>query len=380
MLDEYVSKGGQRLRLGYTTGSCAAGAAKAAAQALLGGEFPERVTLMTPKGIGLELEILDKKSGEGFASCAVKKDGGDDPDVTSGILVYARAEKISSGVDIVGGEGIGIVTKAGLDRPVGDYAINTVPRKMINAAVTEIAELYEYKGGFRITVFAPEGVEIAKKTYNPRMGIEGGISIIGTSGIVEPMSTAALIDTIRAEGNMRKAEGIKNLVITPGNYGESFLSAYIHGAAEKCVKCSNFIGEAVDIAMELGFESVLIVGHMGKLVKLGAGIMNTHSAAADGRMEVLVTCGLLAGCDREALIDITKCAVTDGAIDIIKKEGKLEETMNIFCGRVQYYLDARAKGRIKIGALIFSNAYGVLGVTEEGQRLIRVISEEYGNG
>lgn len=380
MLEEYISKGGQRLRLGYTTGSCAAGAAKAAAQAILSGGFPDRVTLMTPKGIGLELDILDKISGEGFASCAVRKDGGDDPDITNGILVYASAEKIPSGVEIVGGEGIGIVTKPGLDRPVGDFAINTVPRKMITEAVTEIAELYEYKGGFRITVYVPEGADIAKKTYNPRMGIEGGISIIGTSGIVEPMSTAALIDTIRAEKNIRKAEGIRNIVITPGNYGESFLSEHIHGAADKCVKCSNFIGEAVDIAIELGFESVLIVGHIGKLVKLGAGIMNTHSAAADGRMEVLVTCGLLAGCSREALVDITRCAVTDGAIDIIKREGKLQETMKILCGRVQYYLDARAKGRIKIGALIFSNAYGVLGVTEEGQRLLRVISEEYGNG
>lgn len=380
MLEEYISKGGQRLRLGYTTGSCAAGAAKAAAEALLGGVFPDRVSLMTPKGIGLELDILDKCLEEGFACCAVRKDGGDDPDITNGILVYARAEKIPSGVEIAGGEGIGIVTKAGLDRPVGDFAINTVPRKMITEAVTDIAELYEYKGGFRITVYVPGGAELAKKTYNPRMGIEGGISIIGTSGIVEPMSTAALIDTIRAEENMRKAEGIKNLVITPGNYGESFLSGNLKVAADKCVKCSNFIGEAVDIAIELGFESVLIVGHMGKLVKLGAGIMNTHSAEADGRMEVLVTCGLLAGCGREALVDITRCAVTDGAIDIIKREGRLEKTMNILCGRVQYYLDARAKGRIKIGALIFSNAYGVLGITDEGKKLMEVISEEYRNG
>lgn len=380
MLEEYISKGCQKLRLGYTTGSCAAGAAKAAAQALVGGGFPEKISLMTPKGIDLELDILDKKSGEGYASCAVRKDGGDDPDITSGILVYAGVERMPSGVEIVGGEGIGIVTKAGLDRPVGDHAINTVPRKMITAAVTEIAELYEYKGGFRITVFVPEGTELAKKTYNPRMGIEGGISIIGTSGIVEPMSTTALIDTIRAEENIRKAEEIKNLVITPGNYGENFISAHIKSAAERAVKCSNFIGDAVDIAMELQFEGALIVGHIGKLVKLGAGIMNTHSAAADGRMEVLVTCALLAGCGREALIQITKCAVTDAAIDIIQKEGKLEETMRILCERVQYYLDARVKGRIKVGALIFSNAHGVLGVTEEGHRLIKVISEEYGNG
>lgn len=380
MLDRYISKGGQKLRLGYTTGSCAAGAAKAAAQKLIGGTFPDRVFLMTPKGIGLELDILDKSSGDDFACCAVEKDGGDDPDITSGIYVYARAEKIPESVEIVGGEGIGIVTKAGLDRPVGDYAINTVPRKMITAAVMEMAELYEYKGGFRIKIFIPAGTELAKKTYNPRMGIEGGISVIGTSGIVEPMSTAALIDTIRAEASMRRAEGIKNLIVTPGNYGESFLSEHIHNAAEKSVKCSNFIGEALNIAIELEFESVLIVGHIGKLVKLGAGIMNTHSAEADGRIEVLVTCGLLAGCSRETLVEITKCAVTDGALELLKNEEKLSETMDILCRRIQYYLDAKVKGRIKAGAVIFSNAYGQLGVTEEGRRFLTQISEEYGNG
>ena len=380
MLDRYISKGGQKLRLGYTTGSCAAGAAKAAAQKLICGIFPDSVFIMTPKGIGLELDILDKTGGEGYACCAVEKDGGDDPDITSGIYVYARAEKIPEGVEIVGGDGIGIVTKAGLDRPVGDHAINTVPRKMITAAVMEIAELFEYRGGFKITVFVPVGAELAKKTYNPRMGIEGGISIIGTSGIVEPMSTAALIDTIRAEASMRKAEGIRNLIITPGNYGESFLSEHIKYAAEKSVKCSNYIGEALNIAIELGFESVLIVGHIGKLVKLGAGIMNTHSAEADGRIDVLVTCGLLAGCSREALVEITKCAVTDGALEILKNDGKLSETMDILCQRVQYYLDAKVKGRIKTGAVIFSNVYGLLGVTDEGHRLMTEISEEYGNG
>lgn len=380
MLEEYISKGGQRLRLGYTTGSCAAGAAKAAAMALVGGMFPERVSLMTPKGIGLELDILDRKSGESFASCAVKKDSGDDPDITNGILVYVRAEKISTGVEIVGGEGIGIVTKAGLDRPVGDFAINTVPRKMIAEAVRESAELFEYNGGFRITVSVPGGEELAKKTYNPRMGITGGISIIGTGGIVEPMSTRALIDTIRAEENMRKAEGIKNLVLTLGNYGDCFLSEALPYASEKSVKCSNFIGEAVDIAIELGFESVLIVGHIGKLVKLGAGIMNTHSGIADGRMETLVTCGLLAGCGRDILLKITDCVTADAAMDIFDSEGMLGSVMKILCERVQYYLDSRVKGRIKTGAMMFSNSYGLLGVTEEGNRIIRAISEEYSDG
>ncbi|MBQ5331892.1 MAG: cobalamin biosynthesis protein CbiD [Oscillospiraceae bacterium] len=380
MLNEYISKGGQRLRLGYTTGSCAAGAAKAAAEAVLCGRFPEKVMLMTPKGIELELDILHRKIERDSACCAVKKDSGDDPDITNGILIYVRAEKISSGVDIVGGEGVGIVTKAGLDRPVGDFAINTVPRKMIKAAVSEIAELYEYKGGFRITVFVPDGVQLAKKTYNPRMGIVGGISIIGTGGIVEPMSSQALIDTIRAEENMRKAEGLKNLVLTLGNYGDDFLSGYLPDISEKSVKCSNFIGEAIDIAIELQFESVLIVGHIGKLVKLGAGIMNTHSSFADGRMEVLVTCGLLGGCTMGALMKITECATADAALDIIKGEERLDDVMKILCRKIQYHLDAHGKGQLRLGAVLFSNSYGLLGITDEGDRLIKGISEEYLNG
>lgn len=380
MLEEYISKGGRRLRLGYTTGSCAAGAAKAAAEALLCGHFPEAVRLMTPKGIELRLDILEKSVSEDSACCAVRKDSGDDPDITDGILIFARAERISSGVEILGGEGVGIVTKAGLDRPVGEPAINSVPRKMISEAVREIAELYEYRGGFRITVFVPGGEELAKKTYNPRMGIVSGISIIGTGGIVEPMSTRALIDTIRAEANMRRAEGIKNLVLTLGNYGNDFLAGYLPDISEKNVKCSNYIGEAIDIAAELGFESVLIVGHIGKLVKLGAGIMNTHSSCADGRMEVLVTCGLMGGCSKETLLKITNCATVDAALDIINGEGRLEAVMKILCSRIQGHLDAFGTGRLRLGAVLFSNQYGLLGITDEGERLIQAISEEYLNG
>ncbi|MCI7768641.1 MAG: cobalt-precorrin-5B (C(1))-methyltransferase CbiD [Oscillospiraceae bacterium] len=380
MLEEYISKDGRRLRLGYTTGSCAAGAAKAAAEALLCGRFPDAVRLMTPKGIELRLDILEKSISDASACCAVRKDSGDDPDITDGILIFARVERIDSGVDIVGGEGVGTVTKAGLDRPVGEPAINSVPRKMIAEAVMEIAELYEYRGGFRITVFVPGGEELAKKTYNPRMGIVGGISIIGTGGIVEPMSTRAIIDTIRAEANMRKAEGIRNLVLTLGNYGDDFLAGFLPGISEKNVKCSNYIGEAVDIAAELGFESALIVGHIGKLVKLGAGIMNTHSSFADGRMEVLVTCGLLGGCSKEALLKITNCATADGALDIINGEGRLEAVMEILCRRIQAHLDSYGKGRLRLGAVLFSNSYGLLGVTHEGEGLIRAVSEEYLNG
>lgn len=377
MAEQYIYRGGQKLRCGYTTGSCAAAASGAAAEMLISGEISEFSEIMTPKGVPLKLEVLDATISTDYAKCAIKKDSGDDPDITNGILVYAKVSRISDGVEIVGGEGIGKVTKAGLDQPIGEAAINSVPRKMIAAAVEKVAEMYDYHGGFRIEISVPNGEEIAKKTYNPRMGIEGGISIIGTSGIVEPMSNSALIDTIRLEERMRKAEGHNALLLTLGNYSENFIQKSMPFALEKSVKCSNFIGEAIESALEYGFENILIIGHIGKLVKLGAGIMNTHSAQADGRMDVLVTCGVLAGAESEALRNITECATVDAALDILKEHGYMEKTLEILAKRAEYYLDAKVKNAVKIGAVMFSDKHGITVETSRACELIEIISEEY---
>lgn len=377
MLDEYIYHGKEKLRRGYTTGSCAAAAAKAAAEMLISGEKICFVTIGTPKGIDLYLDVLEPVINGDYAECAIKKDSGDDPDITNGILVFARVRRIPSGVEITGGKGVGIVTRAGLDQPVGEYAINSVPRKMIGTAVLEIAEKYDYHGGFHAEISVPGGEKIAKKTYNPRIGIEGGISIIGTTGIVEPMSSAALVDTIRMEAKMRRAEGCRNLLITLGNYSENFIQRSMPFALEKSVKCSNFIGEAIDIALETGFQRVLIIGHIGKLVKLGAGIMNTHSAQADGRMDVLVTCGVLAGADTDRLKKIPDCATVDAALDILKEGGYMEKTLEILSHRTEYYLNAKVKNDIEIGAVMFSDKHGVTVKTSLSDRLIDFISEEY---
>ncbi|MGN0618359.1 MAG: cobalt-precorrin-5B (C(1))-methyltransferase CbiD [Ruminiclostridium sp.] len=377
MLEEYVYRGSEKLRCGYTTGSCAAAAAKAAAEFLFSGSKPSFVCIDTPKGILLRLEVQEAEIGENYAKCGIKKDGGDDCDVTSGALIFARVSLIPRGVEITGGKGVGIVTKAGLDRPVGEPAINSVPRKMITSEVLETAEKYGYSGGFRVEISVPDGEEIAKKTYNPRMGIVGGISIIGTSGIVEPMSNSALIETIRLETKMRRAERYKNLLLTLGNYSESFIQRSMPFAIEKSVKCSNFIGEAIDIALQNGFLRVLIIGHIGKLVKLGAGIMNTHSAQADGRMEVLVTCGLLAGADSELLKKLPDCATVDAALEILKSGGYMDKTLEVLAKRAEYYLNAKVKNSIEIGAVMFSDKLGVRVKTSLADRLITLISEEY---
>lgn len=377
MTEQYIYRSGQKLRCGYTTGSCAAAASGAAAEMLISGEISEFSEIMTPKGIPLKTEVLDAHISGGFAVCAVKKDSGDDPDITNGILVYAKVSFLPHGIEIVGGEGIGKVTKAGLDQPIGEYAINSVPRKMIAAAVNKAAESHDYHGGFRIEISVPNGEEIARKTYNPRMGIEGGISIIGTSGIVEPMSNSALIDTIRLEERMRKAEGHNALLLTLGNYSENFIQKSMPFALEKSVKCSNFIGEAIDSALEYGFQNILIIGHIGKLVKLGAGIMNTHSAQADGRMDVLVTCGVLAGAENAALRNIPECATVDAALDILKEHGYMENTLGILAERAEYYLDAKVKNTVDIGAVMFSDKHGITVRTSRADKLIGIISEEY---
>ncbi|MGN1134782.1 MAG: cobalt-precorrin-5B (C(1))-methyltransferase CbiD [Oscillospiraceae bacterium] len=377
MLNEYIYRGKEKLRCGYTTGSCAAAAAKAAAEMLILGSRLSAIQINTPKGILLDLDVLDVDISDSYAECAIKKDSGDDPDITDGILVYAKVSRLPFGTEITGGKGVGIVTKAGLDQPVGEYAINSVPRKMITLAVGEIAEKYDYHGGFKVEISVPEGENIAKKTFNPRMGIVGGISIIGTSGIVEPMSNLALIDTIRLEEKMRRAEGQKTLLLTLGNYSEGYIQRSMPFVLEKSVKCSNFIGESLDIALELGFESVLIIGHIGKLVKLGAGIMNTHSSQADGRLDVLVICGLLAGADIETLKKLPDCVTVDAALDILKTSGKLDKTLEILADRAESYLNSKVKNSIEIGAIMFSDKNHVTVKTSLADKLVGQITEEY---
>lgn len=376
ILNSYIYRGTKKLRCGYTTGSCAAGAAKAAAEMLLSGKTAEQITLMTPAGIPLTLDILEPVITGDSASCAVRKDSGDDPDITNGILIYASVTECESGITITGGEGIGTVTKPGLDQPVGASAINSTPRRMITEALTETAARYGYPGGFRVTVSAPEGTVLANKTFNPRMGITGGISVIGTTGIVEPMSNAAIIETIRAEANMRRAAGYENLLLTVGNYSDTFLQDFRPELTERAVMCSNFIGDALDIGVTLGFRRILLIGHIGKLVKLGSGIMNTHSSYADGRMETLIACGALAGIPREMLMRIPDCVTTDAALDILCQHPEYTKMLGILTCRIAYYLDARVKSQVQTGAVIFSNQHDLLLKTAGADDIIAAMTEE----
>ncbi len=370
MLEKYVSKGSKKLRCGFTTGTCAAAASAGAARMLLSGKVIENITVITPSGNSVTVGLTDIKKENDYVSCAVQKDSGDDPDVTDKILVYSTVSYEKSGITVDGGEGVGRVTKKGLKQQIGEAAINPVPRKMIEEQLKTAASDYSYDGGLKAVISVPMGIQIAKKTFNPRLGIEGGISILGTTGIVEPMSEQALIDTISVELDVRKAQNEEFIIVTPGNYGQDFLRDNLGIAVNKCVKCSNFIGDTIDMCIEKGFKSMLLVGHIGKLSKLGCTIYNTHSRYADGRMEAFALCAALCGAEREVLENILGCITTDAALEILKKEGIFDETIKMLEKRIDRSLKLRAKGSIEIGMITFSEEYGILCKTENADNML----------
>lgn len=376
---EFVVKNQKKLALGYTTGSCAAAAAKAAAQALLSGESVDSVRLMTPAGILLHVDVEHMERAPDRVRCAVRKDAGDDPDITHGMLVFAEVEKTASGISIDGGEGVGRVTKPGLACAVGQAAINPGPREQITRALTETAERYGYTGGFSVVISAPEGVRLAERTFNPSLGIVGGLSILGTTGIVEPMSERALIDTIRLELDARYAEGVRELLICPGNYGEEFAAEQLGLSLERGVKCSNFIGETLDYAVYRGFSSVLLIGHAGKLIKLGAGVFQTHSSYADGRQEVLASHAAMAGADRDTVRAVMQSVSVDECIRLIREAGVLEETLRTISQKIARHLHHRTVDKTGrdfcMEYLIFTNVHGVLIQSDGAAELINRLKE-----
>ena len=379
MMDSFITKDGKKLRRGYTTGSCAAAASKAAAIMLLGDTVLDTVYLMTPRGIGLNLTVHEIVRGENSVSCGIVKDSGDDPDVTNGMTVYSWVEKTDVPHEILidGGEGIGRVTKPGLDQPVGNAAINSTPRRMITDELRQVCEDTGYNGGLKVIISAPAGVEIAKKTFNPRLGIVGGLSILGTTGIVEPMSDEAVVETIRTELSMRAASGKTVVLFTPGNYGADYIKNELHIDPEIAVTTSNFIGDAFAIAAELGFGGALLVGHIGKLIKVAGGMFNTHSRYGDCRMEIFASHAGMCGASAEVVGKIMDSAMTDDMLAILDEAGLRQAVMDSIMNRMHFHLTHRPVGNMTVGAATFSNVHGILGKTENAYTLLQKIREEY---
>ena len=404
----------RQMKSGFTTGTCAAAAAMAAAQALAGGRKREYVSLMTPGGREAAFEVLwqpecgEKAGGgqDGFwpgsespekQICMVRKDSGDDPDVTNGTLIGAavsfgenvqRAEESgeelpgiysdhsqSPSVYLTGGIGVGRVTKKGLKCPVGYPAINPVPRQMIAEAARTALWNLGCERPVYIEIFIPSGRELALKTFNPRLGIEGGISVLGTTGIVNPMSEQALIETIRLDIRVQAAENRTLLAVAPGNYGEAFLREEMGLSMDAFVKCSNFVGETFSMLREEGVRQALFAGHLGKLIKVAGGVMNTHSKYGDRRMEILADClaetwnseekrsGRFALNRRreEVIGQILSMNTTDQAAEFLSAQGLLASVMKTVTGRIKSVLESRFQ--IETEVIVFSGSAGILGMT-----------------
>lgn len=370
--EHYVRSGQKLLRCGYTTGTCAALAATGAARLLLTGTVPESISLQTPKGIVVEVAPLFCRRTAAGAECAIEKDGGDDVDVTTGLPVIAAVElRQDPAITLQGGKGVGRVTKPGLDQPVGEAAINHVPRQMIESALRAEAEAAGYPGGFGVTISIQGGEEVARRTFNPHIGVEGGLSVLGTSGIVEPMSQQAILDTIQLEMDQAALANPRQLILAPGNYGLDYLrDAYPEFAGIPVVKISNFIGDTLDMAAAAGFKEVLLVGHVGKLCKLAGGIMNTHSHTADCRTELFCAHAALCGADRALCARLMDAATTDACLDLLDQAQLRVPVLESLLAAIQLHLDRRAAGTFRVGAVLFSNQHGPLGTTQTAKELL----------
>lgn len=371
-----VYKNGKNLRYGYTTGSCAAAAAQAATLLLLTNECPDKIKLNTPKGIDLILTPEDAKIENTIASCAITKDSGDDPDVTNRIRIFAYVKKTDKEIVIDGGYGIGRITKTGLANPIGSAAINPKPLQQIKNAVKLAMKKANYTGGLSVTICAENGEEIAKQTYNEHLGIIGGISILGTSGIVEPMSEQALMDTTHLELDSLYAEGQKIAFLCPGNYGADFAKNTLGLDLEQSVKCSNFIGDAIDYAVFKGFKKILLVGHAGKLVKIAAGVMNTHSSVADGRQEIFTSHAALLGVSHDKLENLINAITIDECLYILKSTGLLNSVLESIGKSIEKRLNMRVYNKVQIEYIMFTNQFGILSKSDGAFKLCKELKNE----
>lgn len=398
-MEEFVYIDGKKYRRGYTTGSCATAVSKAAVYMLLTNEKIDTVNIDTPKGIYLSIPVVSSEikknedTGEIYSICSVQKDGGDDIDATNGIEIFAKATWVyedeidksennfsfeGDGFCVFSGEGVGIITKKGLSVEPGRPAINPVPQKMIAKEVESVLKASEEsilknnsnerKRIIKITIFIPKGEEVANKTFNPRLGIVGGISIIGTSGIVEPMSDEGWKKSLSIELNMKKELGMDKIILVPGNHGESFISDRI-GENSSVVRTSNFLGYMLMEAKRMGFKKILLAGHIGKFIKLSAGIFNTHSKVADARNEILIANLALMGASTELVRKIDSCLTTEEATDIVYENG-FGEVFDIICEKCKKRAEMHVDNEIEIEVFIFKMDKTVLGKSKNAEEML----------
>ena len=379
-MEEYVYIDGKKYRRGYTTGSCATGAAKAATYMLLTKKKINIINIDTPKGIPLTLNVENINLSNDYVECSIEKDGGDDIDATHTMHIHARAElvdKKSEDIIVCGGEGIGVVTKRGLSVEVGKAAINPTPMKMINSELRKIigdepSDTIGNGKALKITIFAPKGQEIAKKTFNPRLGIVGGISIIGTTGIVEPMSDEGWKKSLSIELQMKREQGLDKIILVPGNHGEQFIREQLNLDMKYVIRTSNFIGYMLKEAQRMGYKKILMAGHIGKFIKLSAGIFNTHSKVADARSEILISNLAMMKAPYEFLEQINKCLTAEEAVEIIDNS-EYTDFYNIVSNKCKFKVDEYLVDEdIEVEIMMFSMDKTLLGKSDNADSLVEV--------
>ena len=373
-MDDYAYVNGKKLRKGFTTGTCATAATAAAISMILNQDIEEKVTVSTANGVEVTMDIKDPSFGEFTASAAVEKDGGDDADATHGLLIYSTVTLLpdSNDIEIDGGEGVGRVTQKGLKCDVGMAAINPTPRAMIEKTARQ---LLGPNCGAKIILSVPGGEETAKLTYNSRLGIVGGISILGTTGIVNPMSEESWKASITIELTMLYNQGYRSVVLAPGNYGEDFATNVLGIPPHRIVNMSNFVGHVLKEVQRIGFTRVLMVGHMGKFVKVAGGIFSTHSKDSDARMEIIMANLALLGAPVELLEKVDQCITTDAAGTLIE-EYHYEEVYQVLVDKMKFRSERLLRNRkpeVSIDVVTFGTEAGYLASTQT----LEEIAEEW---
>lgn len=344
------------MRNGFTTGTCAACAAKACAIFLTTGEVPDYVSVRNLDGKTFTLQVF--KEGKFFG--ALKDSGDDRSDITNGIKILAHVGILDDDdgkVIFVAGEGVGVVTLPGLKLEVGEPAINPVPRKMIELALREVIS----RKSLCVTISIPDGEKLAHKTFNPRLGIEGGLSILGTSGIVKPMNEQALLDSLTLELSMISALGFCELYIAFGNESEKILRCIFHVEGRNVIQCGNYIGHVLDEAARLEFERVILCGYPGKLLKVACGNFNTHNRISDGRLEALCTHLAIAGADCDVVGRVFRSNTTNEAVSIVNSEG-FSRVWNDIAWNTASKCFERVREKLSVDVIFIDTAGKVLGV------------------
>lgn len=343
------------LRRGFTTGSCAAAAAKGATIMLFSGDQLDEVEITLPGGETAVFGLIDKRISKNAARCCVVKDAGDDPDVTHGARICAEVTRGGEGIELRGGEGVGVVTKPGLQVEVGMPAINPVPRRMITQAVEEVLPAGE---GVVVTIIVPEGRRLAKRTMNSRLGVEGGISILGTTGIVEPMSVEALKSSLLPQIDVAMAAGYDEVILTPGRMGEK-RAMELGIPREAVVITSNYVGFMLEKCREKGIRRVLLLGHMGKLIKIAVGERETHSRASRPALKVIREYLAKEGLNGDIIEEVRHSNTTEEALAILRKHGCMDVLYDL--AREIGLRASEMGGGLEVGVLIFSMKGDIVG-------------------